>query len=64
MGIREGLLALFDDEPQYGDQLKTAFEASTGGVWTLTIGQLYATWISWGVTGGCRSRLGISVKSD
>jgi DNA-binding PadR family transcriptional regulator len=42
MGIREGLLALLDDEPQYGDQLKTAFEASTGGVWTLTIGQLYA----------------------
>jgi DNA-binding PadR family transcriptional regulator len=42
MGIREGLLALLDDQPQYGAQLKTAFEASTGGVWTLTIGQLYS----------------------
>jgi len=36
MDIRAGLLALLDDEPQYGDQLKTAFEASTGGVWTLS----------------------------
>jgi DNA-binding PadR family transcriptional regulator len=43
MGVREGLLALLDDEPRYGYQLKTAFEASTGGVWALNIGQVYTT---------------------
>ncbi|MGH2917031.1 MAG: PadR family transcriptional regulator [Solirubrobacteraceae bacterium] len=43
MGVREGLLALLDDEPRYGYQLKTAFEATTGGVWALNIGQVYTT---------------------
>jgi DNA-binding PadR family transcriptional regulator len=43
MGVREGLLALLDGEPRYGYQLKTAFEASTGGVWALNIGQVYTT---------------------
>jgi DNA-binding PadR family transcriptional regulator len=43
MGVREGLLALLDSEPQYGYQLKTAFEATTGGVWSLNIGQVYTT---------------------
>jgi DNA-binding PadR family transcriptional regulator len=43
MGVREGLLALLDGEPQHGYQLKTAFEATTGGVWALNIGQVYTT---------------------
>jgi DNA-binding PadR family transcriptional regulator len=43
MGVREGLLALLDGQPRYGYQLKTAFEATTGGVWTLNIGQVYTT---------------------
>lgn len=43
MGVREGLLALLDGEPRYGYQLKTAFEATTGGVWALNIGQVYTT---------------------
>jgi DNA-binding PadR family transcriptional regulator len=43
MGVREGLLALLDGEPRYGYQLKTAFEATTGGVWPLNIGQVYTT---------------------
>jgi len=43
MGVREGLLALLDSEPRYGYQLKTAFEATTGGVWALNIGQVYTT---------------------
>ncbi|HUR85803.1 MAG TPA: helix-turn-helix transcriptional regulator [Solirubrobacteraceae bacterium] len=32
-----------DGEPRYGYQLKTEFEATTGGVWTLNIGQVYTT---------------------
>jgi DNA-binding PadR family transcriptional regulator len=43
MGVREGLLALLDGESRYGYQLKTAFEATTGGVWALNIGQVYTT---------------------
>jgi DNA-binding PadR family transcriptional regulator len=43
MGVREGLLALLDREPSYGYQLKTGFDAATGGVWSLNVGQVYAT---------------------
>jgi DNA-binding PadR family transcriptional regulator len=43
MGVREGLLALLEREPSYGYQLKTGFEAATGGVWSLNVGQVYAT---------------------
>jgi DNA-binding PadR family transcriptional regulator len=43
MGVREGLLALLDREPAYGYQLKTGFEAATGGIWSVNVGQVYAT---------------------
>jgi DNA-binding PadR family transcriptional regulator len=43
MAVREGLMALMDEEPRYGYQLKTAFESATGGVWPLNIGQVYTT---------------------
>jgi DNA-binding PadR family transcriptional regulator len=43
MAVREGLLALLDDGPSYGYQLKTGFEAATGGVWNLNVGQVYTT---------------------
>jgi DNA-binding PadR family transcriptional regulator len=43
MGVREGLLALLDSQPRHGYELKTAFEATTGGVWALNIGQVYTT---------------------
>ena len=43
MTVREGLLALLAEEPRYGYQLKTAFEAATGGVWRLNVGQVYTT---------------------
>jgi DNA-binding PadR family transcriptional regulator len=43
MAVREGLLALLDDEPRYGYQLKTEFEQATGGVWPLNVGQVYTT---------------------
>lgn len=43
MGVREGMMALLADEPRYGYQLKTSFEAATGGVWRLNVGQVYTT---------------------
>jgi len=43
MAVREGLLALLRDGPRYGYQLKTEFEAATGGVWTINVGQVYTT---------------------
>ena len=43
MAVREGLLALLREGPRYGYQLKTEFEAATGGVWTINVGQVYTT---------------------
>ncbi len=43
MAVREGLLALLRDGPSHGYQLKTAFEAATGGAWPLNVGQVYTT---------------------
>jgi DNA-binding PadR family transcriptional regulator len=43
MAVREGLLALLQEGPRHGYQLKTAFEAATGGVWSLNVGQVYTT---------------------
>lgn len=43
MAVREGLLALLDEGPRYGYQLKTAFETVTGGAWPLNVGQVYTT---------------------
>lgn len=36
-------MALLDDGPRYGYQLKTEFEGATGGVWPLNVGQVYTT---------------------
>jgi DNA-binding PadR family transcriptional regulator len=43
MAVREGLLALLDEGPRHGYQLKTSFETATGGVWPLNVGQVYTT---------------------
>ena len=43
MAVREGLLSLLQPGPGYGYQLKTEFEAVTGGVWKLNVGQVYTT---------------------
>ncbi|MEJ7720992.1 MAG: PadR family transcriptional regulator [Ilumatobacteraceae bacterium] len=43
MAVREGLLSLLSDGPRYGYQLKTQFEAATGGIWPLNVGQVYTT---------------------
>ena len=43
MSVRYGILALLDEAPSHGYQLKTAFERRTGGNWALNIGQVYTT---------------------
>lgn len=43
MSIRQGLLALLAEAPMYGYQLRSEFEARTGGTWPLNIGQVYTT---------------------
>ena len=43
MAVREGLLALLHEGTSHGYQLKTAFEAATGGTWSLNVGQVYTT---------------------
>ncbi|MGA7204459.1 MAG: PadR family transcriptional regulator [Specibacter sp.] len=43
MSIRHSLLALLQDEPRYGYQLRGEFEERTGATWPLNIGQVYTT---------------------
>lgn len=43
MSVGMSLLAVLDEGPSYGLQLKNEFEARTGGVWPLNVGQVYTT---------------------
>ena len=43
MSVRHALLALLSDGPKYGLQLREEFEANTGQVWPLNVGQVYTT---------------------
>jgi len=43
VSVRHALLALLSDGPKYGLQLRQEFEARTGEVWPLNIGQVYTT---------------------
>lgn len=43
MSIRYGLLALLEQGPRYGSQLRSEFENRTGATWPLNIGQVYTT---------------------
>jgi DNA-binding PadR family transcriptional regulator len=43
VSIRHSLLALLSDGPKYGLQLRQEFEARTGEVWPLNVGQVYTT---------------------
>ncbi|WP_433202342.1 PadR family transcriptional regulator [Dactylosporangium sp. CS-047395] len=43
MSIKHALLALLSEGPKYGLQLREEFEARTGEVWPLNIGQVYTT---------------------
>lgn len=43
MSIRHSLLALLQEGPRYGYQLRGEFEERTGATWPLNIGQVYTT---------------------
>jgi DNA-binding PadR family transcriptional regulator len=43
MSVRHALLALLSEGPKYGLQLRQEFEAGTGEVWELNVGQVYTT---------------------
>jgi DNA-binding PadR family transcriptional regulator len=43
VSVRHALLALLNDGPKYGLQLRQEFEARTGEVWPLNVGQVYTT---------------------
>ena len=43
MSVRQGLLALLDEAPRYGYQLRAEFESRTGATWPLNVGQVYTT---------------------
>jgi DNA-binding PadR family transcriptional regulator len=43
MSVRHALLALLSEGPKYGLQLREEFEANTGQVWPLNVGQVYTT---------------------
>jgi DNA-binding PadR family transcriptional regulator len=43
MSVRHALLALLDEGPKYGLRLRQEFEAQTGEIWPLNVGQVYST---------------------
>jgi DNA-binding PadR family transcriptional regulator len=43
MSVRHALLALLSEGSKYGLQLRQEFEAQTGEVWPLNVGQVYTT---------------------
>ena len=43
MSVRHAMLALLSEGPKYGLQLREEFEARTGEVWPLNVGQVYQT---------------------
>jgi len=43
MSVPHSLLALLSTAPMYGQQLKSEFEARTGSLWPLNVGQVYTS---------------------
>src|SRR5260370_8121332 len=43
MSVGHALLGLLSEGPKYGLQLREEFEARTGEVWPLNVGQVYTT---------------------
>jgi DNA-binding PadR family transcriptional regulator len=43
VSVRHAMLALLSEGPKYGLQLREEFEAGTGEVWPLNVGQVYTT---------------------
>jgi DNA-binding PadR family transcriptional regulator len=43
MSVKQALLALLEQGPMYGYQLRAEFEQRTGSTWPLNVGQVYTT---------------------
>lgn len=43
MSVKHALLALLEESPRYGSELKSEFERRTASSWPLNIGQVYTT---------------------
>ena len=43
MSVKQALLALLEQGPMYGYQLRSEFEERTGATWPLNVGQVYTT---------------------
>jgi DNA-binding PadR family transcriptional regulator len=43
VSVGMSVLAILDEGPTYGLRIKNEFEARTGGVWPLNVGQVYTT---------------------
>jgi DNA-binding PadR family transcriptional regulator len=43
MSVRQSLLAILDQGPCYGYQLRAEFDRRTGSTWPLNVGQIYST---------------------
>ena len=43
MSVRQSLLAILDQGPCYGYQLRTEFDRRTGSTWPINVGQIYST---------------------
>lgn len=43
MSVKQALLALLEEKPMYGYQLRAEFEHRTGSTWPLNVGQVYTT---------------------
>jgi DNA-binding PadR family transcriptional regulator len=43
MSVRQSLLAILDQGPCYGYQLRTEFDRRTGSTWPVNVGQIYST---------------------
>jgi DNA-binding PadR family transcriptional regulator len=43
MSVKQALLALLEQGPMYGYQLRVEFETRTGSTWPLNVGQVYTT---------------------
>jgi DNA-binding PadR family transcriptional regulator len=43
MSVRQAFLAMLDEQPMHGYQLRAEFERRTAGTWPLNVGQVYTT---------------------
>jgi DNA-binding PadR family transcriptional regulator len=43
VSVKSALLAILDQGPSYGNQLRAEFERRTGGTWPVNVGQIYTT---------------------